>query len=97
MTAPCAVCNELGRPCSEHTAPAPTPTRQPSTVKLTPAQNALANRLIRGPVPIDDCHAMTLEGLMRRRIATVQNGHAVLIARTRTVGGATPRTVLDLP
>lgn len=73
MTDPCAVCTELGRPCTRHQTGA-TPTS-----KLSPPQNALLRRLERGPVPIGDCHALSLESLMRRRLATVEDGHAVLV------------------
>jgi hypothetical protein len=54
-----------------------------STSKLSPPQNALIKRLrTDGPQRLDSVHTYTLEGLMRRQLATVQDGMAVAISLT---------------
>ena len=93
MNDTCGVCRELGRPCNTHKPPPPAP-----MVKLTPAQNTLVRQLIDSPdgVPLDQVHSKPLEGLMRRRIATVHHGRALLIAPTKQVQmGIHNRTLID--
>lgn len=69
-------------------------------LKTTPAQARLLKRLIKaGPkgLHLPDVHEQTLDALMRRGLAGVDNGRAVLTAPTKQVRhGATVKTVVDL-
>lgn len=68
-------------------------------LKTTPAQARLLKRLIKaGPkgLNLPDVHEQTMDGLMRRGLAGVHDGRAVLIAPTKQVRtGATVKTVVD--
>lgn len=83
MNGTCSICSHLGRPCSTHPDPEPAaaPAAQIPPPKLTPRQNALLKQLRATPegVPLKQTHTATVEGLMRRRLATVWNGQVRLI------------------
>jgi hypothetical protein len=67
------------------------------TAKPTPPQNALIRRLIDNPGGIDvrTCHDMTLTGLVRRGLVTVEHGRVRLTTPKKQIRNGT-RTVLDL-
>jgi hypothetical protein len=68
-------------------------------LKLTPPQNRLIRRLIAQPDGIDvrTCHDMTLTGLVRRGLVTIEGGQVRLTAPTRQIrNGTGVRTVLAL-
>lgn len=69
-------------------------------MKLSPAQNALARRLIKAGnrgIDRDDMHDGTMRALLAAGIARYDTGRIILAAPTKQVRtGMTLRTVLDL-
>ena len=70
-------------------------------MKLSPAQNQLAKKILKSGkkgLPTDDMHDSTLASLVDQKVVGyLSNQRVVLIAPTRRVlKGATIRTVLDL-